>query len=207
MITRFYYTLPDLYEHDPNFDNDYPFTENEGFYWLIKKLIERGDLIEDTAINLELFKHFWIMLKGANVMYIDVAHPMWVQPNRPDPIGSDGVKELANSILDIYNSTKDYYEPLISMYQAKMTDILGPVQTITSSTTESRFNDTPQNAQLTPSQYATDNYSTNVTKGKGDQTVSYDGGTTMSRLKEIQDSLKNLYADWAFEFNKLIVGE
>lgn len=207
MRTRFYYRFQDIIPPETGFDNDYPYMDNEGFYWLFKKLIDRGDLIEDTAINLELFKHFWIMLKNANVMYIDVEHPSWEQPNRPNPADTDEVRELANNILDIYTSTKDYYEPIISMYQTEMTNILGPVQTITSSTSESRFNDTPQNAVLTPSQYATDNYSTNVTKGKGDQTVSYDGGTMMSRLREIQDSLKNLYADWAFEFSKLTVGE
>ena len=207
MTSRFYYRFSDIIQPEIGFDNDYPYTDKEGFVWLFKHLIGRGDLMDDTATTLELFKRFWIKLKDANVMYIDVRHPAWERPDRPDPYDTDEVRELANSILDIYVSTKDYYEPLISMYKAKMTDILGPVQTITSSTTESRFNDTPQNAQLTPSQYATDNYSTNITKGKGDQTVSADNATVMARLKEIQDHLKNLYDDWAEEFCRLKVGD
>ena len=78
--------------------------------------------------------------------------------------------------------------------------------TTASGNNETRFNDTPQNT-LASGTYADDNYATNVTKANSGSSVQVYGMSKMARIDEIQRMLRNLYGDWAFEFNKLIVGE
>lgn len=65
---------------------------------------------------------------------------------------------------------------------------------------ETRFNDTPQNAAVNDG-FAADNYTTTITGSK----VKTDGTSVMNRIDEVQQKLKDIYADWAFQFNKLVM--
>lgn len=267
MITRFYYTLKDClippynlsevgHISDEAYNYDYPYLSEDdqeqpyfGLWYMIDMFIkgtigERAHVGDretgqtDDATTIELFKHIWLNLKDKNVLYIDVEHPRWETPARPElyhwfHIGlSDGayeyvcnpniVRELGDTFWSLFIDTKDYYIPLISMYNSELNNLLNPITTTVannSTTTasgnnETRFNDTPQNT-LANGEYADDNFATNVTSAESGSSVQvYSGSTTqndgmskMARIDEIQRMLRNLYGDWAFEFNKLIVGE
>lgn len=229
MISRFYYSLTaqkrDILSNTENefgvtlasaqgpfyFWNRYaPIDNQNGIIWLIEQLTDRTSLIPtDTAITKELLKHIWLNLYDKNVGYVDVVHPRWENPSKPFS-GEAYINmrhELGNNIWSIYIDTKDRYETLINMYNSELEGLLDGVKTVTDGDGTVRFNDVPQNAETTSGQYANDNYSTNVTTNKNTITVTSDINTKMARIDEVQRLLKNLYADWAFEFDKLIVGE
>lgn len=69
-----------------------------------------------------------------------------------------------------------------------------------SSSTEMKFNDTPQNTQGVYD-WSDDNHLTNVTK----TTTTTPVGTKMERINEIQESFRDLYSDWAREFGGLFI--
>ena len=188
------------------FDRYAPITQELGIYWLINALTGESTG-EDTDITKKLLKHIWLNLYDKNVGYVDVIHPRWEQPNKPLS-GTDYTsmkRELGNSIWSIYIDTKDRYETLIGMYDSELENLLADVTTTTTGNGSTRFNDTPQNAETTPGQYANDNYSTNVTTNDNTVTVTSNVTTKMARIDEIQRLLRDLYADWAFEFNRLIL--
>jgi len=192
-----------------------PIINENGINWLINNLCEQnvsGSLEEDTAITKELLKHIWLNLYNKNVGYIDIEHPVWENPSRPTS-GDEWTEmkhNLGNAIWSIYTDTRKYYETIIGMYQDELDTLLAPVQskTISSGTGDTRFNDTPQNLPVEDG-YAADNYTTNITKTTTGSTITTtnDLNTKMNRINEVQNLLKNLYADWAFKFNQLIVGE
>lgn len=192
-----------------------PIINENGINWLINNLCEQnvsGSLEEDTDITKELLKHIWLNLYNKNVGYVDIEHPVWENPSRPTS-GNDWEEmkhDLGNAIWSIYTDTRKYYETIIGMYQDELNTLLDPVQskTISSGTGDTRFNDTPQNAPVDDG-YAADNYTTNITKTTTGSTITTtnDLTTKMNRINEVQNMLKDLYADWAFKFNQLIVGE
>lgn len=227
MISRFYYCLTAPKEDALlNTENEFgitltttqgpfnlwnryaPIDNQNGIIWLIEQLTNRTFLIPtDTDITKNLLKHVWLNLYDKNVGYVDVVHPRWKHPSKPygtaDYVSMK--QELGNSIWSIYIDTKDRYETLINMYNSELENLLNGVNTTTTGNGSTRFNDTPQNAETTPGQYANDNYSTNVTTTDNTVTVTSDVNTKMARIDEIQRLLRDLYADWAFEFNKLIL--
>lgn len=215
--------LPEPLPPQMVFDRYAPINQEQGIFWLINELSDET-VGEDTDITKELLKHVWLNLYGKNVGYVDVEHPRWETPSKPYA-GTDYIEmkhELGNAIWSLYIDTKDYYENLIGVYEDELSNLMDPISSSTSnsSTTtasgnnETRFNDTPQNT-LASGTYADDNYATNVTKANsgssvgviGSSTTENDGMSKMARIDEVQRMLRNLYGDWAFEFNKLIVGE
>lgn len=227
MISRFYYSLTaeqkevvSLYALNEfgmrmsdsgiihTFNRYFPIAKEYGINWLIGQLTSTGTGEEDTDITKKLLEHIWLNLYDKNVGYVDVVHPRWENPSKPFS-GEAYInmrQELGNSIWSIYIDTKERYETLINMYNSELEGLLDGVRTVTDGDGTVRFNDTPQNTP-TAGGYAEDNYSTNVTTNKNTVTVTSDINTKMARIDEIYRLLKNLYADWAFEFNKLIVGE
>lgn len=217
MISRFYYSLT---KEQPNiisfyalnefnmqmsdggalhtFDRYYPMTKEYGINWLISQLTGYNHGEVDTAITKKLLEHIWLNLYNKNVAYLDIKHPRWEQPEKPYS-GDDYqemCEELGNDIWSIYRDTKDRYEKLIGIYEDELDNLMNPME----SNSETRFNDTPQNAVVDSDTYAADNYTTTITSTK----ASTDLTSKMNRIDEVQRLLKNLYSDWAFEFNKLI---
>lgn len=220
MISRFYYSLTkeqpqvvSLYALNEfgmqmsdsgivhTFNRYYPIAKEYGINWLIGQLTSTSTGEEDTDITKKLLEHIWLNLYDKNVAYLDIKHPRWEHPEKP--FDSDDYlemrQELGNSIWSIYIDTKDRYEKLIGIYEDELDNLMKPME----SASETRFNDTPQNAVVSADTYAADNYTTTITNTK----ASTDLTSKMNRIDEVQRLLKNLYSDWAFEFNKLICEE
>lgn len=217
MISRFYYSLTkeqpqevmlvpmnelgmQMGEHGiiMTFDRYYPITKEYGINWLITELTGYNHGEVDTDITKKLLEHIWLNLYNKNVAYLDIKHQRWEQPEKPYS-GDDYTEmcqDLGNEIWSIYRDTKDRYEKLIGIYEDELDNLMKPME----SASETRFNDTPQNAVVSPEAFAADNYTTTITNTK----ASTDLTSKMNRIDEVQRLLKNLYSDWAFEFNKLI---
>lgn len=207
MISRIYYTLSELLNHDVYIIN---YNDNEyGVEDIVGDLLDVADLPVSSSISMKLMAHIWANISMKDVLYVDICHPRWkhVDKEDVDPDELDKEKKLLGQAMwSLYIDTKDRYERLINIYNDELDDLMLPVTTITDGDGETRFNDTPQNFPNAEG-YAEDNYTTNVTKAKNKVTVSNDLTSKMNRINEVQTMLRNLYADWAFEFNKLIVGE
>ncbi len=212
MISRFYYTLRELVngissEYIPMYIN-YDDENLYGFYEMMSYLNPSLDPEDynDDKYSKELMKRIWLNMSEKYVLAIDIQHPRWVDPVPPIPGTSTWlpdsqyeVNKLVQSFLSIYEDTRERYVTLIKLYENELDNLLNPIET----NSETRFNDVPENAETTPGQYANDNYSTTVTKSS----ASTDGTSKMNRINEIQNMLRDLYADWAFEFSKLVLGE
>lgn len=209
MISRFYYTLDELTGN--NYDS-FVLSSDVGFYEICSYLLGKNPAIAvDDAYTKKLMYHIWLNLSQKYLLDLDVEHPRWenVEKKAFDEFGPDEmyyVHCLGQNMLSIFEDTKDRYLTLIQMYEDELDDLLDGVRTVTDGDGETRFNDTPQNFPNAEG-YAEDNYTTNVTKAKNTVTVTSDVNTKMARIDEVHRLLRNLYADWAFEFNKLIVGE
>ncbi len=209
MISRFYYTLDELTGN--NYDS-FVLNSNVGFYDICSYLLGReSSIAEDTEYTNKLMYHIWLNLSQKYLYYLDIEHPRWEHVDKPsiDSFGPDEmfyIHEVGQSMLSIFEDTKDRYLTLIQMYEDELDGLLAGVKTVTDGDGTVRFNDTPQNLPNAGG-FAEDNYSTNVTTNKNKITVTADVNTKMARIDEVYRLLKNLYADWAFEFNKLIVGE
>ena len=88
---------------------------------------------------------------------------------------------------------------MISLLESRENQLLDKV--VTSSESESRFNDTPD----TSGAHDTSDYTSNLTKGKN--TISTDAGTVLERLEEVRRKYNDYYRLWAMEFDKLFVSE
>lgn len=99
--------------------------------------------------------------------------------------------------LNKLNSTAPRYKSLLKLYKDKENKLLDGIKSTT--TGETRFNDTPQN----DGEFDDDRHNTNITKTKGD--VVSDGLTPMQRLKEVQEAYRNLIEDWAKEFRMFFI--
>ena len=103
------------------------------------------------------------------------------------------------NFFKIWWNTHIYYEKMISLLESRENQLLDKV--VTSSESESRFNDTPD----TSGTHDTSDYTSNLTKGKN--TISTDAGTVLERLEEVRRKYNDYYKLWAMEFDKLFVSE
>lgn len=91
------------------------------------------------------------------------------------------------------NESKEVYETLIANLDAQKSRLLDTIK----STSETKFNDTPQE----PGFFTEDNFTSNITA----TSTATDAGTPIARLKEIEDNLRSLYGKWANEFSRFII--
>ena len=94
--------------------------------------------------------------------------------------------------------TKDYYETIIGIYNTHLANLMKSIEAET--TNEVTFNDTPEavGGVLTEDQYAT-------TYTKTKSTSKSDMKTPIERLKDIQDSLRNVWKEWLLHFESLFL--
>lgn len=100
-----------------------------------------------------------------------------------------------NSIL-VRNYEK--YKLMIGYFNAAKNNLMDNIK----STSESKFNDTPQNVQGIYD-WSDDDHLSNITRNE----TSTELGSKISRLKEIEDNITDHYDKWADEFGGLFIYE
>lgn len=100
--------------------------------------------------------------------------------------------------LNFYENTKVYYETLLGAYETKLATIMADIEATTEN--EVIFNDTPQveNGVLKGDDYAT-TYTKTASSTKSPMK------TPIERLKDIQDSLRNIFYEWTTKANMLFI--
>ena len=89
--------------------------------------------------------------------------------------------------------TYDRYTTLVDYYDEKRDELLAQIRT----SSENRVNDTPQNG----GDYVADSYTSLYNK----QDVASDRDTPMERIAQIDRDYRNLYKDWAKDFEGLFI--
>ena len=149
---------------------------------------------DDTTTRKLFTEYLWPEFQNATIAYIDKERSLWeagTAPNLTDMMG--WFIQHGPLWLRWLRESKERYVPLITnleAIQSKLMDRIGS-QSVT------LFNDTPQNG----GNFVADPYTTNATKS----TTESDVATPIARLKEVQDLLRNYYADWANEFSRFII--
>lgn len=98
--------------------------------------------------------------------------------------------------LFVLNTSYDKYAKLIELNESIKDNLMDSIH----SSTENKFNDTPQNVQG-EYDWSTDDHLTNVQRAS----VDTDGATKIARLDEVQKLLKDFYDEWAKEFERLFI--
>lgn len=99
--------------------------------------------------------------------------------------------KFINNFSNILRLSFNYYSTLLNAYASKENALLDKI----SSNSIVRFNDTPQDE----GDFANDEHTTSINQSE----ALTDLNSPIMRLKEIQDSYKNLLEDWSNEFKKL----
>lgn len=112
-----------------------------------------------------------------------------------DPLPAELAITAISDIISIIFLTYDRFYAIIKAYEDKKQHLLDTIKT----ETRSRYNDTPQNEIGEIDLYA-DEHATNTTKSTSETDT-----TAAERLKEIENSLSDVYRKWAREIaNKMI---
>lgn len=102
--------------------------------------------------------------------------------------------KVLNKIMD----TEEFYLNVIKIYQDNLSKLMDKVKG--KSINELIFNDTPQtdNGVLKGDSYAT-NYTKTINETESDMK------SPIERIKDIQESLKNVWADWTHKFRNIFI--
>jgi len=149
--------------------------------------------VGSTYANILFSKYILARYKEETIGYVDVPYCNPFDIVEPTLAEKTAVYEdFTRRFIAQLNLTYERYSKLIELYEANKSDLLNELTT----ETISRFNDTPQDGGL----YADDEYTTNVTQSSSKTNVSI-----LSRLAELDDTIRNLYTDWSNEFRKVFI--
>lgn len=105
-------------------------------------------------------------------------------------------------LFNVIEYTYKKYSKIIELYNSNYNDLMKQLQTTTES--GSRYNDTPQQAEVNLS-YEDNVYTTNLTKSKS--VVNADSNTPIVKIEEIYRNYRNVLLEWLNEFESLFVEE
>lgn len=206
----YYYTVKDLIGDDffdvyvLHFTDHYNHTPN------IKSLYERKIGMSDLpdwlasaeAPNFNYYQHIFRMFL-VNSLQPDVyfAYPL----TKTVPAWEQTIEPTSEEITNFYYSawvsffnklyqTGEIYIPLIKSAEANLEQVKNGVAA--SSTTVSRFNDTPQDEGT----FDSDEHTTNITQQSTESNIS-----AADRMLQYEELLKNYYDRWVAEFKLFLV--
>ena len=159
------------------------------------------DLVDNVVVR---FYKFYCM----NTKYdINVNFEGWLE----------AFHEFLGNFLNILNLTYDKYSFLLSSYQAKKSKLLDGMDETedtsgsSTATSNSRFNDTPQDQFAEGQDYGDDSHATNLghSKTETESSIGVDrvknNKYLMERLAMIDDLYQNLLLRWSNEFRRLFI--
>ena len=172
-----------------------------GITEIVQKILDTTDhyivdpfICDDTTSRTMFNEYLWPEFCHSYILYVDKERSLW---EAGEDVSSD---DIANWFflhglqwVRWLRESKDRYEPLITNLETIKTKLMDHI----GSQSVTLFNDTPQNG----GNFVLDPYTTNATKS----TTESDVATPIARLKEVQDLLRNYYADWANEFSRVVI--
>lgn len=130
--------------------------------------------------------------------YQDFVFALEYKGNTPDTdVLEEMCKDTIYRFLNKVDTSAPRYVALLKLYKDNENNLLARVKSVT--TGVSRFNDTPQGS----GEFDDDDHTTNISENSGE--VATDVTTIMARIKEIQESYRNLLQDWAKEFEGMFL--
>lgn len=154
--------------------------------------LDMSALISNKYLTEVWTKYIYPKFYNQFVCYYDKAY-CYQESNDTDLTAAAAFADYLGTIISWMFSSTEKFSLTIANLEANKDNLLQQIKT----SSISRFNDTPQNQGA----FEDDAHNTTVTKNEG----STDGGTLLSRLNEVEDSMKRLYNDWSNEFRQFII--
>lgn len=159
-----------------------------------------ADLIE-TKNNVEVVKQ--PIVDVFNLLQKRFAnHYCFSTLEQTELAGEKGATEFLIKLFNVIEYTYKKYSKIIDLYNENYATLMRQLETTTES--GSRFNDTPQQAEVSLS-YEDNVYTTNLTKSKS--VTSADSNTPIVKIEEIMRNYRNILLEWLNEFDSLFVEE
>lgn len=161
------------------------------FYFTVDEShIDLNELVNHGEISEKLIQLIKLKFGDCWAIYNDVEVAPWeFEGATISEPSAESVERWKNRFKYIYISTFDKYNRLIELYRANENNLMNKL----SSSTTTKFNDTPQNANIGD----TDEYTSTFTKVSSE----VDPGEIINRLHNIKNQYDNLYKDWVNEFS------
>lgn len=208
VVDRYYYTFKEalalnsyfkIYVNGVNTVSDAPMGLSEILGTMIPNAQYTGSLnFEDNMTRTLFTNYIWPEFQNSTIAYIDKERNYWEESTEPDLTDiRTWFTEHGPLWLRWLRESKERYEPLITSFESIKDSLLGRVESVT--TAQVKSSDTPQ--------IETDPFDLNYVS-RADQsttTLSSDVNTPIERFREVQEKLRNLYADWANEFNRFVL--
>ena len=201
-VTRFYYDLAELSgTRGPGV-----VTGVDTIPVLIRRIYNGLPLPATTDEEKTLFSdYFWPVYYEVPVLYIDTECAPWEEPTEPTTAEvTAAVAPLAGRMYAWYKESSTRYLKLIALYTNVANKLMDQVSSTTSGNTLRAESDTPQSAMT---DIFDSGYASRASQDESEVTVSSDVSTPIDRLREVQEKLRNFYADWAAEFDKFVLHE
>lgn len=111
-------------------------------------------------------------------------------------------KKWTKKLFNVIEYTYKKYSKIIELYNSNYNDLMKQLESTTES--GSRFNDTPQSAEVDLS-FEENQFTTNLTKAK--QVTRADSNTPIAKIEEIWQNYRKVILEWLNEFESLFVEE
>lgn len=181
-------------------DSAWGFYDSDKWQNVFENLHNRADysFLEDGKVNADILKALvrlmaeyrrWYCASGTASMY--------------DEKGKDYLSTIFNNAFeDLMNKCERAYEeyvPILKLYEQQEANLLAQIKT--TSTANSRFNDTPQNG----GSWEDDNHTTNLTQMTSDSAT--DGDTPIRRLEEVRRLWRSVMSEMVDYLAEMLIPE
>lgn len=109
--------------------------------------------------------------------------------------------DFINKFYTKWDMVHEKYEALLGYYETYKGKLMDSIKS--GGKYQTKFNDTPQNLTTTSTDFSEDKYVSNLTTNISQN--ESDGGTAITRLREIDNGFKNLWNDYVYEFRSLFI--
>ena len=208
LIKEYFYTLDEFYDQDQGGHWKYE-DVGEIYECDLSRILNNYDLaIESLAYHgysstyEGICNAIWRMLRirhKTDYCYKVKYYPLDVE----QPLSLDQCVDMLKGFVDVFNLTCPRYLPLLKAYQDNDTSPLK--QMASTSDGKTRFNDTPQNDDLSDGYYSDDTHATNVTAAI--TTTQTDPAALYEQLDKLFQNWRSIIRDWITEFDGLFIEE
>lgn len=171
---------------------------SDSFYdWLTALYPELCETIEEnTYIKQPIYDIFMLIQKRFSEHYV-----FSTEENNAQKALAEMWKWLPK-LFNVIEYTYKKYSKIIELYNSNYNDLMKQLESTTES--GSRFNDTPQSAEVDLS-FEENQFTTNLTKAK--QVTHTDSNTPIVKIEEIWQNYRKVILEWLNEFESLFVEE